>query len=78
MFQELGSYESCNIIDDILVEEAVRDAEVHGAITEIRSKIEKSYIVGLIDIEDEEEGYIPGIYADQTEEGYVGFLPPMQ
>lgn len=60
-----------------MIEEAVRDAEVNGAITEIRSKIDKIYIMGLIDKDDEEYGYIPGDYAEQTEDGYVGFLPPM-
>ena len=78
MFQEIGSYETFNVIDSILIEEAVRDAEVNGAITEIRSKIDKIYIMGLVDADDEEYGYIPGDYAEQTEDGYVGFLPPMQ
>lgn len=61
-----------------MIEEAVRDGEAQGAITEIRTKINKIYIMGLVDEDDEEYGYIPGDYAEQTEDGYVGFLPPMQ
>ncbi len=34
--------------------------------------------MGLVDVDDEEYGYIPGDYAEQTDDGYVGFLPPMQ
>lgn len=33
--------------------------------------------MGLVDKDDEEYGYIPGNYAEQTEDGYVGLLPPM-
>lgn len=77
MFQELGSYESFNIIDDILIEEAIKNGQSQGALMELRENIEKRYVMGLIDVEDGEEIYIPGNYAAQTENGYEGFLPPM-
>lgn len=60
-----------------MIDEALRDAEANGAITDIRTKINKIYIMGLVDKDDEEYGYIPGNYAEQTEDGYVGLLPPM-
>lgn len=77
MFQELGSYESFNIIDDILIEEALKDEKFGGALIAYREKLEKQYVMGLIDVEEGEEIYIPGNYAEQTEDGYAGFLPPM-
>lgn len=77
MFQELGSYESFNIIDDILIEEALKDDKSGGALMDLREKFEKQYVMGLINVEEGEEIYIPGNYAEQTENGYEGFLPPM-
>lgn len=77
MFQELGSYESFNIIDDILIEEAIKNEQSQGILMKLREDIEKRYIMGLIDVESGEEIYIPGNYAEQTEDGYEGFLPPM-
>lgn len=43
----------------------------------LREDFEKRYVMGLIDVEAGEEIYIPGNYAEQDENGYKGFLPPM-
>lgn len=80
LFQTLDEYRSFNIIDDILVEEAIRDAEVHESLTKIRKHLDKSYLMEADDSPYKDiEGYIPGVYDDATDEGFAGWgIAPMQ
>lgn len=94
MFNNLDEYRSFNMIDDILVEEALRNAETEDALLKIRSILDKEYVKysdsapdvlppEIVDyIPEDYEGvvdYIPMDYADQSDEGYVGLgIAPMQ
>ncbi|UDL16777.1 hypothetical protein SEA_ATUIN_84 [Arthrobacter phage Atuin] len=88
MFNNLDEYRSFNMIDDILVEEALKNAETDDALLKVRSMLDKEYVKfsdsesdasiapELVDyIPEDYEGvvdYIPMDYADQSDEGYVG------
>jgi hypothetical protein len=81
LFQKLDENRSFNIIDDILVEEALRNAEVEESLTKMRKHLDKSYLM----VDDENplykdiEGYIPGDYAEATDQGFMGIaISPMQ
>lgn len=81
MFNELDSERSFNIIDDILVEDALRNAESDSALTKVRAAIDKAYSSGF-DGEDDsfDNNYYGNIeYIEPGEDGYdLGFdLPPM-
>jgi hypothetical protein len=94
MFNNLDEYRSFNMIDDILVEEALKNAETDDALLKVRSMLDKEYVKfsdsdvqaqppEIIDyIPEDYEGvvdYIPMDYADQSDEGYVGLgIAPMQ
>lgn len=94
MFNNLDEYRSFNMIDDILVEEALRNAETDDALLKVRSTLDKEYVKfsdsevtaappEIVDyIPEDYEGvvdYIPMDYAEQSDEGYVGLgLAPMQ
>lgn len=59
-------------MEDILAEEVLRDAETNEVQSKIRSKVYEEYAkmdVDDFDIFDESN------YADQTEDGYIGFAP---
>jgi len=71
MFNELGTERSFNIIDDILVESAVKNAETEDILLKIRTAFEKMYS-GQDDTGLEEFDYSSIEYAEQTEDGYVG------
>lgn len=82
------------MIDDILVEEALKNAETDDALLKIRSILDKEYVkysdsepdvlpLEIVDyIPEDYEGvvdYIPMDYAEQSDEGYVGLgIAPMQ
>jgi hypothetical protein len=88
MFNSLDEYRSFNIIDDILVEEALKNAETDDALLKVRSTLDKEYVKfsdtepelsappEFVDfIPEDYEGvvdYIPMDYAEQSDEGYVG------
>lgn len=92
MFNNLDEYRSFNMIDDILVEEAIKNAETDDALLKVRSKLDTEYVKfsdsevlppEIVDyIPEDYEGvvdYIPMDYAEQSDEGYVGLgIAPMQ
>ncbi|QFG12217.1 Hypothetical Protein OBI_RACECAR_90 [Arthrobacter phage Racecar] len=79
LFNETDSERTFNIIDDILVEDAIRDAQSDSALTKVRAAIDKAYSpsTGL----DGEfiYDYSNIEYIEPTEDGYnLGFdLPPL-
>lgn len=72
MFNELGTERSFNIIDDILVEAAMKNAEDDDILLKIRSAFEKIYTASDNDNPAVDYDYSEIEYAEQTEEGYVG------
>lgn len=72
MFNELDSERSFNIIDDILVEAAMKNAETEDILLKIRTAFEKIYTASDSDDPAVDYDYSETEYADQTEEGYVG------
>lgn len=72
MFNELGSERSFNIIDDILVEAAMKNAETEDILLKIRTAFEKIYTASDSDDPAVDYDYSELEYADQTEDGYVG------
>lgn len=72
MFNELGSERSFNIIDDILVEEAMKNAETEDILLKVRSAFEKIYTTRDSDNPGVEIDYSEIEYAEQSEDGYVG------
>lgn len=72
MFNELGSERSFNIIDDILVESAMKNAETEDLLLKIRSAFEKIYTASDNDNPAVNYDYSEIEYAEQTDEGYVG------
>jgi hypothetical protein len=72
MFNELGSERSFNIIDDILVEEAMKNAETEDILLKVRSAFEKIYTASDMDDPAVDFDYSEVEYADQTDDGYVG------
>jgi hypothetical protein len=88
MFNNLDEYRSFNMIDDILVEEAIKNAETDDALLKVRTTLDKEYVKfsgsdsetsvapEIVDyIPEDYEGvvdYIPMDYAEQSDEGYIG------
>lgn len=72
MFNELGTERSFNIIDDILVEAAMKNAEDDDLLLKIRTAFEKIYTASDNDNPAVDYDYSEIVYAEQTEEGYVG------
>ena len=72
MFNELGSERSFNIIDDILVEDALKNAETEDILLKIRTAFEKIYTASDNDDPAVDFDYSELEYADQTDDGYVG------
>lgn len=72
MFNELGSERSFNIIDDILVEEAMKNAETEDILLKVRSAFEKIYTARDSDDPGVEIDYSEIEYAEQSEDGYIG------
>jgi hypothetical protein len=76
------------MIDDILVEEAIKNAETNDALLKVRTTLDKEYVKfsdsdvsvaippEIVDyIPEDYDGvvdYIPMDYAEQSDEGYVG------
>lgn len=81
MFWTLGTARSFNVIDHLLIEDAVRDNESRGAIIKSRAQLDKQY--GRIGKGDNDEfsmqpsGNSQLNYVDQTEDGFVGLEPPV-
>jgi hypothetical protein len=77
----LDEYRSFNIIDDILIEEALRNAEVQDSLVKMRTHLDKSYLMvdDINPLYADIEGYIPGDYAEATDQGFMGVaISPMQ
>lgn len=72
MFNELGSERSFNVIDDILVEAAMKNAETEDILLKIRTAFDKIYTASDNDNPAVDYDYSEVEYAEQTEEGYVG------
>ena len=65
MFNNLGEYRSFNIIDDILVEEAIKNAETDDALLKIRSILDKEYVkFSDSDVDAEYSGEVPEGYEE--------------
>jgi hypothetical protein len=72
MFNELGSERSFNIIDDILVEAAMKNAETEDILLKIRTAFEKIYTASDSDDPAVDYDYSELEYAEQSDEGYIG------
>jgi hypothetical protein len=70
MFNELGSERSFNIIDDILVEEALRNAESDEVFLKIRLAFEKIYTASDMDDPAVDFDYSEVEYLEPSEDGY--------
>jgi hypothetical protein len=70
MFNELGSERSFNIIDDILVEEALKNAESEEVFLKIRLSFEKHYTTSGTDDPAVDFDYSEVDYLEPSDEGY--------
>lgn len=80
LFNETDSARSFNIIDDILVEDTLRDAETQGTLHKIRLTLDKAYSGKSMNDDDPAYNfdYENMEYAESTEDGYVGInLTPL-
>lgn len=80
LFQKLDSERTFNIIDSIVAEELVRNAEVNGAVVETRLRMYNEVNTEDTFLSEEElndPGYIPGNYTQMSEAGYAGLGPPL-
>lgn len=67
-----------NLIDAIIVDETLRDAESNGVLSKIKTAVKKQYgIINKDHLTADESRHTPPQYADQTEDGYVGLPPPL-
>lgn len=72
MFNELGSERSFNIIDDILVEEALKNSETEDIFLKIRLAFEKIYTTSGTDDPGVDFDYSEVEYIEPTDDGYAG------
>lgn len=72
MFNELGSERTFNIIDDILVEEALRNAETDDTLLKIRLAFEKIYTTRDSDDSTVDFDYSEVEYIEPSDDGYEG------
>jgi len=78
MFNELDAESTFNIIDNIFVEESLKDAQFQGNLTLIRAKLNNIYDRESNGSNDKStSGNGPIEYTEQTEEGFVGLEAPM-
>lgn len=78
MFNELDAESTFNIIDNIFVEETIRDAQANGNLVLIRAKLNKIYDRESNGSNDTSaSGNGPIEYTEQTEEGFVGLEAPL-
>jgi hypothetical protein len=78
MFNELDAESTFNIIDNIFVEESLKDAHFQGNLSLIRAKLNKIYDRESNGTDDNSaSGNGPIEYTEQTEEGFVGLEAPM-
>lgn len=75
MFRVMGHEETLCIIEDILVEENLRNAESQEALFKLRAMVVKEYAKLDTATLDDFDIFDESLYADQTEDGYVGFAP---
>lgn len=70
---------SFNVIDNLIVEDAVENAQAQGALFEARTNLTKAYDKidgdGTDDFSGNGTGQIE--YTPQTEEGYLGLEAPL-
>lgn len=76
---ELDADRSFNMIDNIFVEDALRDAQVQGNLVLIRAKVNKIHDREKSTGADDEfhSGNGPIEYTEQTEHGFVGLEAPL-
>lgn len=72
MFNEMGSERSFNIIDDILVEEALKNAETEDVLLKIRLAFEKIYTTSGTDDPAVDFDYSSVEYIEPSDDGYEG------
>lgn len=86
VFERYDAERSFNVIDQILLEDALHDATHHGAVVKSRATLNKAYgrigTSGRNDTDSDDEDSIESsrdspVYAEQTEFGYVGFEAPL-
>jgi hypothetical protein len=78
LFNELDAERSFNIIDNIFVEETIRDAQANGNLILVRAKMNKIYDRESNGSKDNSaSGDGPIEYTEQTEEGFVGLEAPL-
>jgi hypothetical protein len=76
VFDDLDAERCFNVIDYLVVTDALANTKSQGALKEVRTALDKLYdrIEGVGSVAK----YSPPIvYADQTEDGYVGFEKPL-
>lgn len=62
-----------SVIEDVLVEEIVRNAETQDTLFKLRATVYKEY--DRLDPETLDDLFDESNYTAQTEDGYVGFAP---
>jgi hypothetical protein len=78
MFNELDAESTFNIIDNIFVEETLKDAHSGGNLVLIRAKLNKIYDRESNGSKDTSaSGNGPIEYTEQTENGFVGLEAPL-
>lgn len=78
LFNELDAERSFNIIDNIFVEETIRDAEVQGNLILVRAKLNNVYKRESNGSNvNSTSGTGPIEYTEQTEEGFMGLEAPL-
>mgnify|MGYP006188551523 CR=1 FL=1 len=79
-FETLDSARTMNIIDNILIEDALRDEQANQQITHKRAVLNKHY--GIIGYDEDGEPTVNSgasqlNYVAQTENGFAGLEPPL-
>lgn len=70
LFQQLDSERSFNLIDNLIVEDSVRNSRDDDALVKMRARINKEYSNGVeADLSESPE------YEEPTDDGYAGLAP---
>lgn len=72
MFNEMDTERSFNIIDDILVEAAMQNAESEDALLKIRTAFDKFYTASDTDNPAVDYDYSDTEYLEQDDNGFIG------
>ena len=72
LFENLSADRCLNLIEEIIVEELIRNGKVDGAIKKLRSEITRIYLKA-----EKNEEPIEFVETPQTEQGYVGLDAPL-